>query len=386
MRLMVGVALALIVLAALAAGGVYLMNANRAHPAAAVIKPTPRTSPTGSSAPSAAADDPCRRAASPVSTTLAVENFGRVLADPRNCHVFVSSPAGNAVVVVDYSGKVVKTFSNEYGAGAMVIDGSTLYVALTTSGSIDVIDTQTLTRTRTLASGLVKPRDLAMAGGRLWTTSGECTQWTLQLASVDPATGKVTTFDADRSTNLGYCAAFATTHKTQTFIVAWDSGLSPGSITVLDVSSGKPIVVTSKRAENLGNLTDAAITPGGDKLITASGSPYEFDQWSLSGVTRDGVVYPGKPYPNSIAISPVHEGLVATGVTQSGGNVVAEYLLGKPAAVATMLNTDRDHNLLYPRGLAFSADGALIVAITGLALDGSNQTVTVNVLPGPNLP
>src|SRR5207245_7850696 len=142
------------------------------------------------------------------------------------------------------------------------VDGSTLYVALTTSGSIDVIDTQTLTRARTLASGLVKPRDLVIAGGRLWTTSGECTQFTMQLASVDPATGKVTTFDADRSTNLGYCAAFATTNKTQTFIVAWDSGLHPGSITVLDVSSGKPVVVTSKRAENLGNLIESSIKPG----------------------------------------------------------------------------------------------------------------------------
>ncbi len=199
---MVGIALALIALAALAAGGVYLMNANRPHPAAAVTKPTASASPTGTSTPTAAPNDPCRRAASPVSTTLAVANFGRVLADPHNCHVFVSSPAGNAVVVVDYSGRVVKTFSDEYGADAMVIDGSTLYVALTTSGSIDVIDTQTLTRARTLASGLVKPRDLVIAGGRLWTTSGECTQLTLQLARVDPATGKVTTFDADRSPNL----------------------------------------------------------------------------------------------------------------------------------------------------------------------------------------
>src|SRR5437763_1405104 len=84
-----------------------------------------------------------------------------------------------------------------------------------------------------------------------------------------------------RRTNLSYCAGFATGSAGK-LLVAWDSGLSPGSITVLDVSSGRPVILVSKREENLGNLVDAAVGPGGDKLVTASGAPYEFDQWNLS--------------------------------------------------------------------------------------------------------
>jgi hypothetical protein len=300
--------------------------------------------------------------------------------------VFISSPAGNAVVAVDFSGRVLKTISDEFGAGAMVIDGSTLYVALTTTGAIDAIDTNTLTRVKTVATGLVKPRDLAFAGGRLWTTSGECQAWSVQLVSVDPVTGKITQLAPDADSGLSYCAGFATASSNGNILVAWDVGLEPGSLTVFDVSGAKPAIQVSKREEILGHLIDAAITPRGDKLVTASGSPYEFDQWTLATASQDGVIYPGSPYPNSVAVSAVRNGLVVTGLSQHDGDSVAEYELGRPAPVATMLNVGTNHNLLYPRGLAFSGDGGLIFAVTGVALDGSAPTVTLNILQGPNLP
>ena len=376
MRLKVGMALALLAC---------LGGCGRTVPTAAISPKPSNRAPAPVSPTSSAVADPCGRMPGGTSALLPVADFGRVVADPQNCQVFISSPAGNVVIVADYSGNVIKTIPDEYGAGAMVVEGSNLYVTLTTTGSIDQIDTRSLTRVRTVASGLVKPRDLAFAGGRLWTTTGVCAQWTMKLVSVDPVSGTVAQFDADRSTNLSYCAGFATGSAGK-LLVAWDSGLSPGSITVLDVSSGRPVILVSKREENLGNLVDAAVGPGGDKLVTASGAPYEFDQWNLSTATQDGVVYPASPYPNSVAISPVRRGLVATGVSQSNGDSVAEWELGKPAPVATMLKVGINHNLLYPRGLAFSRDGGLIFAVTGVALDGSAPTVTLNVLPGPSLP
>src|SRR5690349_14946718 len=182
MRLAVGIALALAVMSG-ACGG--------AAPTATVT-PSSSTVPSLSPAtPTAAANrDPCGRAPGGTTVLLPVSNFGRVVGDPHHCQVFVSSPGANAVVAIDFSGRILKTIPDEYGAGAMVIDGSNLYVALTTTGAIDDIDTETLTRVKTVATGLVKPRDLAFAGGRLWTTSGECAQWSLQLVGVDPATGK----------------------------------------------------------------------------------------------------------------------------------------------------------------------------------------------------
>ncbi len=383
MRPAVGLALVLVLVGSGCGGATAGGPAVSAQP---VSRATALPSASPLVAPSPSPPDPCRPSGSTAAVVLPVTNFGRVLADPANCYVYVSSPASNAIVVIDYSGNVVTTIQDEYGADAMVISGSSLYVALTTTGSIDQIDTATLKRVKTVASGLVKPRDLAFAGGRLWTTSGDCAQWTMKLASVDPASGKVAYFDPDRNSNLGYCAGFASEAKPGSQLVAWDSGLSPGSITVMDVSAGSPVVVTSTREEILGNLMDAAMTPGGDRLVTASGAPYEFDEWRLSGVSQDGIVYPGQPYPNSVAISPMYNGLLATGLSQANGDVVAEYELGKPAPIATMLDTGIDHNLLYPRGLAFSRDGTLIFAVTGVALDGTTSVVRLNVLSGPALP
>lgn len=383
MRPAVGLALVLVLVGSSCRGAT---SARPPIPTQPVARATGLASPVQPTPASPTPADPCRPSGAAASVVLPVTNFGRVLADPTNCYVYVSSPASNAVVVVDYSGNIVTTIQDEYGADAMVISGPMLYVALTTTGSIDEIDTATLTRVKTLASGLVKPRDLAFAGGRLWTTSGDCAQWTMKVASVDPTSGRVAYFDPDRNTNLGYCAGFASDAKPGNQLVAWDSGLSPGSITVMDVSTGSPVVVTSTREEILGNLIDAVVTPGGDRLVTASGAPYEFDEWRLSGVSQNGIVYPGEPYPNSVAVSWVRDGLLATGVSQANGDVVAEYELDKPAPIATMLDTGIDHNLLYPRGLAFSRDGALIFAATGLALDGSTPMVRLNILAGPTLP
>src|SRR5260370_14889825 len=122
------------------------------------------------------------------SAPLPIKGFGRSAADPLHCQVFVSSPGSDAIVVVDYSGRVVSTITGEFGADAMVVSGLTLYVTLTTAGAIDAISTIKLSKIRTIASGLRSPRDLVMARSLLLTTTGPAAQRTLQLASVKPTT------------------------------------------------------------------------------------------------------------------------------------------------------------------------------------------------------
>jgi hypothetical protein len=75
------------------------------------------------------------------SAPLSVKGFGRIAIDPLHCQAFVSSPGSDAIVVVDYSGRVVRTITGEFGADAMVVSGLTLYVTLTTAGAIDAIST-----------------------------------------------------------------------------------------------------------------------------------------------------------------------------------------------------------------------------------------------------
>src|SRR5205085_974025 len=85
-------------------------------------------------------------------------------------HVFVSGGTGDSrVVVFDLVGNVVTTLTNEFGATAMLLDGSTLYIAQTTTSRIDQIDTASLVSLGTMSvSPATQPSSLAKAGGRLW--------------------------------------------------------------------------------------------------------------------------------------------------------------------------------------------------------------------------
>ena len=162
--------------------------------------------------------------------------------------------------------------------------------------------------------------------------------------------------------------------------MAWDQGLEPANLTSLDVSSGAPVVVLTQREEILGNLGDAVITAAG-KLVTASGAPYEFDQWRLSDLQQDGVVYPGTAYPVAVATA---AGRIATGVGSVAGEGagVHVFALDRPVAIASLLPSMGQTDQLYRRGLAMSPDGTLVFAVTG-SIDPQHHTVTVNVLPIP---
>src|SRR5712692_5820167 len=80
-------------------------------------------------------------AASPV--LLGLHSFGRMVVDPATSQLFVSGDS--SIVVLDLAGNIKKTITGELGADSMVVVGGTLYVALINSGTIDRIDTTTLT-------------------------------------------------------------------------------------------------------------------------------------------------------------------------------------------------------------------------------------------------
>jgi len=315
------------------------------------------------------------------SAPLSIKGFGRIAADPLHCQVFVSSPGSDAIVVIDYSGRVVSTITGEFGADAMVVSGLTLFVTLTTAGAIDAISPNGAGKTTlfTVASGLVSPRDLVMAGGLLWTTTGPCAQRTLQLASVDPATGASHLYAPSAVSDLSYCASLVSDPVMTNLIIAWDAGIEPATLTKIDVSTGAPVFVDSKVELRLQNLTDLAFTPDGARFITASGWPYEFDEWNLAGLDQDGVIYPGSAYPIAVAATAAGHGMMAGGLDSPYGPGLFRYSLGRPAATPGVL-PGSESNVLYPRGIVFGIGGTTIFAVSGDV--NFTHTVTVNILQG----
>src|SRR5207237_4262780 len=105
--------------------------------------------------------------------------------------------------------------------------------------------------------------------------TGACGQWSVRLASVDPATGAVQTYAAPSS--LAYCVGLAVSPTDPGVLLAWDLGLEPATIYRFDVSSGAPVLVTSRGEGTQQNLKEIAVNPDGRTFLTASGSPYEID-------------------------------------------------------------------------------------------------------------
>ncbi len=377
MRSIAGLLLAVALTVAIVAAGFGAFNVYKGRNANPQLAGKPFASPT---APTVSVKTHPPSPAPPGPTALPVTGFGRIVVDGASRHVFVSSPRSSAIVVLDLSGHIVRTITDEPGADAMVVIGSVLYVTLTTAGAIDAIDTKKLSRIRTLTTGLVSPMDLVAAGARIWTTTGPCAHWSTQLVGVDLDSGTKHTFTLPTESLLSYCAAFAANDRTSNLILAWSMGLDPAEISVIDVSTGSPVFVLSAREERLGNLEDVAFTRDRTRFITASGAPYEFDEWNVSDLNQDGVIYPAGPYPVAVAVNANGTETMAGGLSDPNGQDVYEYAIGWPSAALQGRHTGTTGNQVYSRGLAFSVDGSSLFVLTGGQTPGSG-IVTFNVIP-----
>src|SRR5206468_3139987 len=109
---------------------------------------------------------------------LPLTGFSHMLDDGAHHHVFITGASGDSVIVVrNEDGTSAGTITGESGAGGMVLDGSTLYVARCGWGTIDEIDTATLTKVGSFPAAVGGTCDLAEAGGRLWYSDSTDSQF-----------------------------------------------------------------------------------------------------------------------------------------------------------------------------------------------------------------
>lgn len=325
------------------------------------------------------------------SVPLGAVGFGSVAVDDAGGHVFVAAPTANEVLVFGFDGSPVTTIPNVYGAGAMVVHGGSLYVVERTTGTVEAIDLATLADLGPVAQGLNQPGWLAFAGGKLWTAVNGGSGWA-QLASVG-LDGTVTVFN----TNY-YEPDFATSAADPNALYVAEDGLSPGAVYRLDVSSGSPAVTSSNTFTDQENIEQLAVSADGTRVIPASGYPYSFEELSSVTLKPDGIVYPAQPYPSAVAVS---GGLLATGLEHGySAPSISVFQLGVPQAIftATTANSSGTANVV-PHGLALSADGSRLFAVTAddvsetqfrlwtFALPAVSQTSTstsVTVTPNPS--
>ncbi len=275
-----------------------------------------------------------------------------MVVDSGDQHVFVSSGSGGSeIVVLDFSGAIVKTITGESGASQMAVDTAThtLYVALAGANAISAIDTQTLAETaRYSVAPLAYPESLVIAGGKLWFSN---------LNGYNA--GYLASMDLDGS-NL--------THQSLLASVQLSSGgagndllatvQAGGGTSLYDVSSGSASQVTGfyfppgfPHGSPCSAPNDFSVDPLGDYFLYAS--------YSCAAVAASGGLgayyLPTDLGTNSVAWSP-------------DGQYVAA---ADPAAVQVFPRGSAQPAWGWavspiPHGLAFSPDGTQVYALVGL--------------------
>jgi hypothetical protein len=152
---------------------------------------------------------------------------------------------------------------------------------------------------------------------------------------------------------------------------------------VYDVSSADPAVVTSQW--NLGSCSngqDIALSADASTVFLACGSPYVVQSFALSDLSSVNGTYATGAYPSAVALSPDGTKLAAGAKAYYDPDVfVFPVGSGTPGAqvdFGTVNNT-----ALVVRGLAFTADGSHVLAITK---NDATTTVSLRVVSGSSQP
>jgi hypothetical protein len=256
-----------------------------------------------------------------------------VVVDPAHDVVYVS--AGDQVVVFDLVGRQIGRIPSQYGAAQMVLAGDDLYVNEVTAGRISHIDTDTLAVVEEWPTLVPTDGALALAGGRLWFTTGD-DQW-VGLGSVDPTDGS----HLEALAMSLHEPELGSVSGAPDVLLAWDR-LSAAAVFKFSVAGAEPVMVAEKRA--FADLPDAVGVAGADRVWLASG-----DEIALDDLEPTGAVYPTTGA--AVAYTPTHGGVLAFGTKIA--------FAGEPTAIATLGRMPAE------RALAFAPDGRHVFVGTG---------------------
>lgn len=295
-------------------------------------------------------------AAGPASADSPPSYFSQLaVADNRE---FVASPASTAIAVFDEDGRPFGSITGEPGVTGLVAspDGTRLYAALPLAHAIAVLDPVTLRQLHRYSTGSGScPTSLTATPTEIWSVD-PCLE---RLAAVDPASGTLgPAYEADG----GSLIVSSPTVADRLFL------LEQGSPGVIDeyATQGNAVVGQIASATTPEGVVDAAISADGSELVTAIPGENTYQRYSTANLTAL------TGYPTLPAAGRGYEVAVAV----DGSRLAAGAELGTPqvrlfegdAAPATGFDFPQPRNspqpVLVARGLAFSADGTRLYAVT----------------------
>ena len=339
------------------------------------IAPATGAARMASTAPATGAD-PIAVAAD-TAVTLPLLSYFQMAVDSDHDHLFFSQGCSceNSILVTDFAGNTVTAIAGQTGVAGMTLspDGSTLYAALTGAHEVTAISTATLRQVAAyrLPDGWT-PLSVAVQSGKLWvsyeapTDGGTAAIGDFDLSAANPAlqtqramgnwdTGSPPLIAADPSDAGNVLVAMQEASEPAS-VVSYDTATDPVTVRAQAFQ-----LVNGSGEDGCDNVQDIAVAPGGAQFVPACGLPSAQYRYSTASLAVQGS-YPSSEYPDAVAIAS-GSGTVAAGVSQPTPGLPDIFLYAQGRDVP--LNVfDAGNGALAPRGLALSADGSRLFAVS----------------------
>jgi hypothetical protein len=287
-------------------------------------------------------------------TALPFDTYRDMAVDATHGHVFVSG--GDLIVVTDLDGRIVKTIDAPGASGMELSDDSTtLYASLHGAREIVTISTTKLKITARHSVGLLCPRDLALAQGRVWF-SHVCFEGRIGFSSLE--------FDGKRPVikqwpwSSALAPQLAATKQWPDLLLV---GTSIDELITYDISGGDPVLRFT--AGEGPRARDFALTADGSQVVVAGTDHVALSTWSLMQVGT----YSTGTQANAVAIGARNR--VAAGVMNNAVGATDLFVFEEGASSPTWTfdfggRTTHMDEVMAEHGLAWGPENSRLYAVT----------------------
>lgn len=296
-----------------------------------------------------------------VGAQLPVQDFRAIELDEDRGRLYLAQGVGGGLplVVTDLDGKLETRVDSVTDISDLVLsdDGSTL-LAAQGFDRVTALDAQSLTVRATYPAPdgacvfNVEPsgdkvvggfRDCGIGSGGLlvWSAPGTAPVVYTQGPNFKPV------IDAGRGA--------------PGLLVAGDTGISPVTTYVIDVSGDSPRIV-ARRDDTGENLEDYALSPDGSEVVETTGYPYEHHSYRMPDLA-EATTYPSGVYPADAAWSG-DGSTVAVGRSQTGSFDPDVLMYAKGGTAPTYAVDFRDGDVLWPGTLLVNRAGTRAWAVS----------------------
>jgi hypothetical protein len=347
------------------------------------------------------------QAAVPQATAPHLTGFHQIVVDDAEGYVFLSegedsypiegaADASTALVVTTLSGAYVTTLDAGDGVEglALAAGGGTLYVALAAKDAVAALDVASIggsSPSQTLyamPSGSM-PYDLVLQSGKLWVSydGGSSSDFGDFDLSVSPPAFT----DGPFATPWNSAPDLGGDPSDTGVVVGSQNNISLAQTVVYDTSAD-PATAASSTPYLGGPYTPAscqwglqpAVLPGGTEMVDACGAPAKLEIYKVTDLqTPIGAYGTGGLAP--VAVADTASGTLAVGSSPGGASGQGSVYVYQPDR--TLVNVFRLGSgvQLAARGLAWSADGSTLYAVT-MTGSGSTPSFGLRVLRSAAVP